>query len=182
MKAKLSRRDFLRAGGLAILGSAGTVAIPKLKHPVQAAKPMQMESDHLVGMPTVVGEVNHARNGFNPSDVLTDFDYGQVSTLPDGRTLREYNVQASEGEVEIVPGLMFPAWTYNNRIPGPTIRATEGDLIRIHFTNGSSHPHSMHFHGIHSSVMDGVPGTPGAIDTGGSFTYEFTAEPYGVHL
>ena len=31
------------------------------------------------GMPNVVGQVDHERNGFNPTDILTDFDYGQVS-------------------------------------------------------------------------------------------------------
>ena len=42
--------------------------------------------------------------------------------------------------------------------PGPTLRATEGERVRIRFANAGSHPHSMHFHGIHSARMDGVPG------------------------
>lgn len=128
-----------------------------------------------------VGEVDHARNGFNPTDLLADFDYGKVSTLEDGRTLREYEIAAVNKDVEVMPGIVFPAWTYNGRIPGPTIRATEGDLIRIRFSNGSSHPHSMHFHGVHVADMDGVPGTPGVINPGESFTYEFDAEPFGLH-
>jgi FtsP/CotA-like multicopper oxidase with cupredoxin domain len=41
----------------------------------------------------------------------------------------------------------------------------------------------MHFHGIHPSEMDGVPSSgPGVIEPGGSFTYEFDAEPFGLHL
>lgn len=133
-------------------------------------------------MAMAVGEVNHAQNGFNPTDLLTDFDYGRVSTLENGQTLREYDIFAINKDVEIAPGIVYPAWTYNGRLPGPTIRCTEGDLIRIHFGNGSSHPHSMHFHGIHTARMDGVPGTPGMINPGESFTYEFTAEPFGLHL
>jgi FtsP/CotA-like multicopper oxidase with cupredoxin domain len=134
-------------------------------------------------MPTVVGEVDHEKNGFNPDDILTDFDYGTVSTLENGQTLREYSIAAVDKTIEVVPGLEFPAWTYNGRIPGPTIRCTEGDRIRIHFANASSHPHTMHFHGIHTAEMDGVPGTgPGLIETGESFTYEFDAEPFGLHL
>ncbi|MGQ7372535.1 multicopper oxidase domain-containing protein, partial [Streptococcus suis] len=53
---------------------------------------------------------------------------------------------------------LFPAWTYNGRVPGPTLRVTEGDSIRIVFRNRGSHPHTMHFHGIHAARMDGVPG------------------------
>ena len=48
--------------------------------------------------------------------------------------------------------------------------------------NGSSHPHSLHFHGFHTAEMDGVPGTPGMVQPGESFTYEFDAEPFGLHL
>ena len=53
------------------------------------------------------------------------------------------------------------------RIPGPQpLRATEGDHIRINFSNGSNHPHTMHFHGFHPSEMDArFPGTgPGGLD------------------
>ena len=70
-------------------------------------------------------------------------------------------------------------WTFNDSVPGPTIRATEGDLVRIHFTNEGSKPHSLHFHGIHKAEMDGVFES---IGTGGKFTYEFYAEPVGLHL
>ena len=50
----------------------------------------------------------------------------------------------------------------NGTIPGPTFRCTEGDLLRFHFTNKGSHPHSIHFHGIHPPEMDGIaPIDPG---------------------
>ena len=52
-------------------------------------------------------------------------------------------------------------------------------MIRIHFTNEGSKPHSLHFHGIHKAEMDGVFES---IGTGGKFTYEFYAEPVGLHL
>ena len=68
-------------------------------------------------------------------------------------------------------------------MPGPTLRAHEGDLLRIRFLNASAHPHTIHFHGIHPSFMDGVPGIgPGLIQTGGSTVYEFDAHPFGLHL
>ena len=93
--------------------------------------------------------------------------------------VREYFLTAIDKEIEIAPGLFFPAWTYNGTVPGPVIRATEGDLLRVHFGNGGSHPHTIHFHGIHPGKMDGVFQT---VLPGGSFTYEFPARPYGMHL
>ena len=88
---------------------------------------------------------------------------------------------AIEKEVEVAPGVMFPAWTFNGRMPGPTLRCTEGERLRIRFFNGTSHPHSMHFHGIHAWRMDGVPGA-GLVQPGDAFVYEFDAHPFGCHL
>ena len=89
--------------------------------------------------------------------MLTDWDVGKVSQ-ENGRTVREWEIIAADKEIEIAPGVFFPAWTYNGRMPGPTLRCTEGERLRIHFANGSTHPHTMHFHGIHPARMDGVPG------------------------
>ncbi len=185
MTENLSRRAFIRAGALTALGAGGAAALARTQaegRPVRAAPPAH--AGHEEGpMPTTVGEVDHARNGFDPTDVLTDFDYGRVSTLESGQTLREYDIIARDQTIEVAPGIDYPAWTYNGRIPGPTLRCTEGDRIRIHFRNVSTHPHTIHFHGIHPYEMDGVPGAgPGLIHPGDSFTYEFDAEPFGLHL
>ena len=128
-----------------------------------------------------VGDVDSARNGFDPSLMLTDWETGTVSQLPDGRTLRSFEIGAVDKEIEIAPGIMFPAWTYNGRVPGPSLRVTEGDRVRVVFRNGGAHPHSMHFHGIHSARVDGVPGA-GVIAPGAEFVYEFDAKPFGCHL
>ncbi|HVF52489.1 MAG TPA: multicopper oxidase domain-containing protein [Actinomycetota bacterium] len=128
-----------------------------------------------------VGTVDHARNGFSPHEILTDFDGGEVSRDIKGQTVREYDIVVTTKDIEIAPGLFFPAWTYNGRVPGPTIRATEGDRIRINFTNTTPHPHTMHFHGFHSAGMDGIPGA-GEARAGETFIYDFIAEPFGTHL
>lgn len=138
----------------------------------------------------VVGEVS--TNEFNPTEFLTTWNFNNLpleerekyykeSKLSDGRLLREYWIYAEDKEIEIAPGVFFPAWTYNGQVPAPTIRATEGDLIRIHFQNKGTKPHTMHFHGFHTSKMDGSM-TEDFVLPGKSFTYEFEADPFGVHL
>lgn len=130
-----------------------------------------------------VGQVDHEFNGFDPHEMLYNWDYGEVSTLPDGQTLREYKFTAVDKDIEIAPGVIFPSWAYNGRVPGPSIRCVEGDRIRIEFTNASRHPHTIHFHGIHHASMDGVPGVgAGNIHTGETTIYEFDAKPFGCHL
>lgn len=130
---------------------------------------------------TTLGEVNHRKNGFDPYTLLTQWNTGKVSTLPNGQRLREYDIAAVEREIEIAPGVFYPAWTYNGQVPGPTIRATEGDRIRIYFTNRGSHTHTIHFHGIHAARQDGIPGILEAMP-GQGVTYEFEAKPFGCHL
>src|SRR4051794_16336907 len=93
--------------------------------------------------------------------------------------VREYTLTAVDREVEIAPGVFFPAWTYNGTIPGPVLRATEGDTLRVHFVNAGSHPHTIHFHGIHPTNQDGVFEV---VMPGERFTYEFEARPAALQL
>lgn len=182
MESKITRSNFLRVGILAISGGIGAAILGRANGSGNASPVSHGDEASGHGMPTTVGEVDHERNGFNPSDILTDFDYGEVSKLGNGQTLREYRIIAQDKTIEVAPGIDYPAWTYNGRVPGPTIRCTEGDRIRIEFINASVHPHTIHFHGIHTHEMDGVPGTPGFVEPGNSFVYDFDAEPFGLHL
>jgi FtsP/CotA-like multicopper oxidase with cupredoxin domain len=187
LREKISRRGLLSgglaaAGGTTILASGAEALSTHAGHGNVSAGAYPVMQDHGAhGAMTTVGEVEDARNGFDPSRLLTDWDTGSVSELPDGRTLRTFEVIAEDKVIEIAPGIMFPAWTYNGRVPGPSLRVTEGDRLRIVFRNFGSHPHSMHFHGIHAARMDGVPGA-GLVDPGDDFVYEFDARPFGCHL
>jgi len=184
----VSRRGFVRAG----IGSAGMLGVATLgfaRNSATSDAPARDGGTHADphdgahAMPAVVGEVDHGRNGFDPTDTLTDFDGGTVSTLPGGQTLREYTIVAQNKTIEVVPGVTFPAWTFNGRVPGPTIRVREGDRVRVTHHNASDHPHSVHFHGVHPGSMDGVFDIrSGMVPPGGQHTYEFDAEPFGLHL
>lgn len=187
--SSVSRRDWLRASIASVAGLAGAGSLsasvsespPQEENEAYDSAPAGPSRMH--GQMRTVGSVDPARNGFDPMAMLTDFDYGETSTMDDGQTLREYRVVATDKEIEIAPGMTFPAWTYDNRVPGPTFRCVEGDRIRIEFVNAGSHPHTIHFHGIHSAKMDGVPNIgDGMIDPGDRTVYEFDAEPFGCHL
>jgi FtsP/CotA-like multicopper oxidase with cupredoxin domain len=178
---------FAAAGGAALV--AGTARSQSTSDPMAGHDMATMSADPYAapmsgmahGNMTTVGRVDHAANGFDPSLMLTDWESGTTELLPDGRTLRTFEVSAIDREIEIAPGIVFPAWTFNGRVPGPALRAKEGEKLRIIFRNYGSHPHSMHFHGIHSARMDGVPGA-GLIGPGEEFIYEFDAKPFGCHL
>ena len=117
--------------------------------------------------------------GLAPMEFLTAFDYGKIASEKKGSRVREFEIVATETRIEVAPGSFFDAWTYNGSVPGPTLRCTEGDQVRVHFSNRARSEHAIHFHGIHEAKMDGVyePVMPGT-----SMTYEFIAGPAGLQL
>ena len=181
---RLSRRTWLQSAGLTSL--AGMFARKR----VSGQSPQSVATAHDNHAMGIVGRVSDSR--FSPTRYLRSWNFSDLpaderakyykeSPRPDGTLLREYELYAVDREIEIAPGLFFPAWTYNGQVPGPTIRATEGDRIRITFRNAGSHPHTMHFHGWHPPAMDGsLHGQE--VQPGGTFVYEFDADPFGVHL
>jgi len=185
----MNRRTLLTAGAtggalagvstLPFLFAQGTPP-PEHPEPDPAATPTE-HGGHFLS--STVGDIDVERLGWDPSEFVSSFDYGEATTMQDGTVVREWRIVAVEREIEIAPGVFFPAWTYNGQVPGPTLRANEGERLRIHFVNGSTHPHTMHFHGLHSAFHDGVTGIGrGDILPGESHTYEFNAEPFGCHL
>jgi len=110
MSSKLSRRDFFKLGGLGLLTATGAAALSK----PQLTK-TDHRSGHLINTPTPMnhgdlpgtGDVDHEKNGFDPMEVLTDFDYGTVSVLPNGQTLHEYKFVAVNKTIGTCPGHRF---------------------------------------------------------------------------
>lgn len=45
------------------------------------------------------------------------------------------NLVARQTLVRVAPGVKMRVWTFNNTVPGPVIRATEGDMIQVTLTN-----------------------------------------------
>src|SRR5215210_7614959 len=186
-----NRRRLLAASVPALGGAAAALhSVVPHSHPwdgeAQAASPEHSpHATHAGGHASFRGgrTVDHGANGFDPHAIVRDFDWGTTTRLGDGSTLREWELVALEKEIEIAPGVTFAAWTYNGRIPGPTLRCREGERLRINFVNGSTHAHTIHFHGIHPAAMDGVAGIgAGEIAPGGGTVYEFDAQPAGLHL
>ena len=84
----------------------------------------------------------------------------------------------------ILEGVTVTAFTYNGTVPGPMIRVTEGDRVRVIVRNELPVPTTIHWHGVEvPNAMDGVPGvTQDPIQPGETFTYEFTAKPAGTFM
>ncbi|HEX9581553.1 MAG TPA: multicopper oxidase domain-containing protein [Gemmatimonadales bacterium] len=167
----LNRREALKRGALGVAGIAAGA------RSLRGASEPSVHPSHDPSVSGAVGQVTNA--GIDPLEFLEAFDHGAVSQSSSGKTLRTFDVHAIDREIEVAPGVFFPAWTYNGQVPGPTLRATEGDIVRVNFRNLGTHPHTIHFHGVHPARMDGVFEVVGP---GQSFVYEFEAKPFGLQL
>ena len=160
-----SRRQFVR-WGLLTCGISAAALYPKAEK-VQATS---------AKIPPVPKSDSDLVSSFDPMKILREFDYGTVKQ-ENGRTVREFQLYAHSTPIQLNSAISFVSWNLNDRVPAPTLRATAGDLVRIIFHNEDGHSHSLHFHGIHPTEMDGMD----SVRRGNTYIYEFDAEPYGVH-
>jgi FtsP/CotA-like multicopper oxidase with cupredoxin domain len=81
-------------------------------------------------------------------------------------------------------GPTVQTWAYDDSAPGPLIRATAGDLIRVRVDNQLPADTTIHWHGIAlPNRADGVPGlTQDPIRPSTAYTYEFTAPDPGTYF
>lgn len=81
-------------------------------------------------------------------------------------------------------GPVVSTWAYDGVVPGPLLRATAGDLVRVRVRNQLPSDTSVHWHGVAvRNAADGVPGlTQEPIAPGTSYDYEFVAPDPGTYF
>ena len=110
--------------------------------------------------------------------------WGQPAVFTTDGDVKVFELTCTEGKWEIEPGNAVDAMLYNGMVPGPEIRVTQGDQVRVICHNQMKQSTAIHFHGlIIPNKMDGVPFiTQDPIKPGASFTYEFTVRNPGSHM
>ncbi len=102
---------------------------------------------------------------------------------PDGA--KHFTLTAEQVMWQPLKGHKVLAWTLDGTVPGPLIRATAGDHLRITIVNHLPEPTSIHWHGLEVPTdNDGVPPIGmKPIQPGQSYTYDFTLhdEDAGTH-
>jgi FtsP/CotA-like multicopper oxidase with cupredoxin domain len=91
---------------------------------------------------------------------------------------------ARKGKFKLASGREVDGYTLNGTSPGPTIRATVGQMIEVKAVNESVPDGiALHWHGVDvPNAEDGVAGvTQDAIGVGSSYTYRFVADRPGTY-
>jgi len=95
---------------------------------------------------------------------------------------KHFTFTAKQVMWEPVKGHPVLAWTLDGTVPGPMIRVTAGDHVRVTINNTFPEATTIHFHGLEIPANeDGVPGIgQDPIQSGKSFTYDFTVSDNNV--
>ncbi len=189
LETPASRRSFLRAGALSAvalpavvsaIGACGETKVAAARPGAPAAPPppeptARQKADAMDAM--------HEK-GIKAFPATTAGKGNQPLAPRIDKSVKVYELTSEEIQWEVEPGRRVKAWAYNGQVPGPQIRAREGDRVRVILHNKLPESTSIHFHGLElPNSQDGVPFiTQPPVKPGESFTYEFTVPNAGSHM
>jgi FtsP/CotA-like multicopper oxidase with cupredoxin domain len=147
--------------------------MPAASAPEASATPEDMDAMHEAGVKSFLDGI-----GKDPAF------YGNKLAPEVQEGVKVFKLTCKELQWDTGGGAMANAMAYNGTVPGPEIRVSEGDSVRVVVKNEMTQSTSVHFHGVLvPNKMDGVPYlTQPPIKPGETFTYEFTARNPGSHM
>jgi copper-containing nitrite reductase len=132
----------------------------------------------------------------NLQDTVTSMSFAPDVPPPIMRTfadtVRVY-LNASMKDIAIAPNVMYHAWTFNDHVPGPFLRARVGDILEVHVTN-SDHTGMLHNVDFHAVTGPGGGSILTSVASGqtriayfkmmhpGLFVYHCATQPMTAHI
>jgi FtsP/CotA-like multicopper oxidase with cupredoxin domain len=197
LEKETTRRRFLRDGGLAAfaLGAVASCkdATPRVPVASAAQVPAGQSGGTMGAHDTAANAASAAsaeamdamhEKGIKAFPAKTAGLGNQVLAPTMDKGVKVFELTAKKIQWETEPGHFVEAWSYNDQVPGPQIRVTEGDRVRVILHNQLPESTAVHFHGLElPNDMDGVPFiTQPPVKPGQSFTYEFVVPNSGSHM
>lgn len=104
-----------------------------------------------------------------------------LEPVVDADGTRVFTLDARAGSTAFIDGLDTPTWGFNGSYLGPTIRAAQGDRVRVDVTNSLDETTSVHWHGMRvAGEMDGGVHQP--IEPGAGWSPEWTVDQEAATL
>lgn len=91
---------------------------------------------------------------------------------------KEVEILVQDRLVEIKKDVKYSAWTFNGTVPGPAIRAVQGDTVHVTVRNEAAMTHSVDFHSAEVSPEKGYAN----VQPGDTFEWEYTANYPGAYM
>jgi FtsP/CotA-like multicopper oxidase with cupredoxin domain len=183
---KLARRQLFRlsaAGG--VFGLMGALAWPlskRLTSTARAVDPGTLAPGDCIAGDSALDPMGAYAARYAPSAYLQAGarDFLHVPPPPRAEVsegVQEISLPIIETTLEVANRRNLRVWAYGGTVPGPILRARLGERVRITVTNHTDMAHSLHFHGAHEVMQDGIQ----RIAPRGEGIYDFIAAPAGLH-
>lgn len=91
---------------------------------------------------------------------------------------KTFEVVAQDRIVEIAKDTKYAAWTFGGTVPGPALRAVQGDKVKVTVRNEAAMTHSVDFHAAEVVPEQGYAN----VQPGDTFEWEFTANYPGAYM
>jgi len=170
----ITRNLPVAAASIATPAATALSAVDHSVHAAASASPTASPTDHDLAHQAVTAAFPAKTQGAGLQEL--------PSKIVDGA--REFELTCGTLKWEVTPGQVLNAIAYNGQVPGPIIRVTEGERVRVKVTNKLAESTAVHWHGQRViNTMDGVPFiTQPPIKPGATYVYEFIAGPFGSHM
>ena len=99
------------------------------------------------------------------------------ANIEEGRNVVSFDLTAESADLPVMGGSTYKAMTFSGQVPGPTLRVTQGDVIKMTLTVPDSEP-TPHGNDMHPSQMSAA--NFGKVMPGSSKTYCYVAEVPGT--
>ncbi|NBE82967.1 multicopper oxidase family protein [Micromonospora rubida] len=170
-----NRRQLLALGTATASGVAARLLFKG--SPAAEAAPVNPHADHLLPAASEVGATSVTVTPFTERMPVPR----QLRPISQAGGVDAYEIPIQPTQVQILPGLSTPAYTYGGTFVGPTIQARTNRPVRITYTNGLDSPTNVHLHGGRvPASSDGHP--MDMISPGGSRVYEYPNVQRGATL
>lgn len=179
----LPRRDLFRMGAGGVIGFLGALAAYPATRWLGSRRPQTTGSAPPLPIDCSTDAAAGAYGSrYQPAPYVKAGTRESFHTPPPPRERNspqplEFNLPIIETTLEVANGRNVRVWAYGGTVPGPILRATVGDRIRLVVSNHTAVDHSFHLHGSHRITQDGLA----RIASGEREIYEFDAGPVGFH-
>lgn len=175
-----SVRKFLSS--IALIAVASIVSTPAIKAAVidDAADLWTQQAQEKQEIDEMRSEMGDVKSTIR--DATHELNKAQQK-LQQRASMKEVHLLAKEGSWEVAPGASTTALTYNGQMPGPAIRVTEGDAVKVVLHNNMQVPTSILFHGmVLPHTVNGLPRKDaGLVAPGQTFAFQFIAPAAGTY-
>jgi nitrite reductase (NO-forming) len=137
---------------------------------------------------SIPADISHGEAHVGSPDTTPPVD--PRAPAPSREHLHRVRLEIRHATVTVDSGIPYDAWTFGGHVPGPVLRARQGDTVEFTLVNHAPMPHSMDFHAAeiapdkyYRNLMPGdslqyrfVPRVPGV------FMYHCGTAPVAAHI